>query len=254
MNEEMQAAPVEPVETTQTTSADTAETQEVAAPEGEQKEPAADEAAKALEATKRRIDRLTADKYRTKAENEQLRAEREQLQQQIAALKGTPTEADTRHLTAQEIEALADQRAAEKLSAVQFNEKCNAIAKEGAKAFKGEWDQALKTVGEVAPLFDARQRPQPLMEAILDTDAPHKVLHFLGTNPEIAEELADMTPRQQVRRLAQLEIELNAKPAKQTSSAPRPLQPVKAAATSSEPDAKADPEAWIKWRNKQSRS
>jgi hypothetical protein len=249
MNEELQAASVEPVETTQTTTTEPAETQEVAAPEGEHHEPVVDDAAKALEATKRRIDRLTADKYRTKAENEQLRAERQQLQQQLAALQGEPDKEQPR-LTEQDIQ----RHAREIVEVERFAAKCNDIADQGKKAFKGEFDAALKTLAQAAPLFNQQGRPEPLMQAILTTDKPHEVLHYLGTNPEVAEDLADMPPLQQARKLALIERDLAGKNTKQTSNAPRPLQPVKAAAGSGEPDAKADPEAWIKWRNKQSRS
>lgn len=254
MNQEMQAEVVT-AEPTEINTAEPAVEQEVAAPEAEQHEaPVVDEAKKALEATKRRIDRLTADKYRTKAENEQLKAEREHLRQQLAAIQGGSQETDN-NLSEQDIEAIAEQRANEKLNAKQINDKCNEVAAEGKKAFKGEFDTALKELAEeTGPLFDARGKPVPLMEAILDTDAPHKILHHLGTNPELAAEIAEMSPRQQVRRLAKLEMELDTKPVKQTSSAPKPLQPAKAAAASASPNPKTDPEAWIKWRNQQTNS
>lgn len=247
MNEELQA--VEAAEATQNIPAESAEIQEVAAPEGEHKEPVADDAAKALEATKRRIDRLTADKYRTKAENEQLKAEREQLQRQLAALQGEPNQEQPR-LTEQDIQ----RHARELIETERFNARCDDIAKEGKKAFKAEFDTALQALRQAVPLFTPQGRPEPLMQAILTTDKPHEVLHYLGTNPEVAEDLADLTPLQQARKLALIERDLAGKSTKQTSNAPRPLQPVKAAAGSGEPDAKADPEAWIRWRNQQSRS
>lgn len=235
-------------EPTENNTAEPAETQEVAAPEGEHQEPAID-AAKALEATKRRIDRLTADKYRTKAENEQLKQEREHLRQQLSALQGGSTEQEQSRLTSEDVE----RHAREIVEMERFNAKCNDIAEQGKKAYKGDFDKALATLAQATgPLFTPKGKPEPLMAAILDAaDKPHQIIHYLGTNPEVAEDLADLSPLKQAKRIAQIERDLSEKP--KASNAPKPLQPVKAAATSAAPDPKKDPEAWIKWRNEQTR-
>jgi hypothetical protein len=256
MNEDLQAAPVETAETTQNNPADTAQTQEVAAPEEaqaqERTETDAERAAREASAKQRRIDRITADRYRLRAERDQLAAEVQALRQQSAPQAQGEPDTQQRAYSQEDVQTLARQT----IAAERFNARCEDIVQAGQKQFKAEFGEAMRTLGEVAPLFTPQGGAEPLLESILTTDRPHEMLHYLGKNPEVAEELADLTPAQQVRRLARLEVEMasTSSTKKPTSNAPRPLTPVKPGASSDEPDAKANPEAWIKWRNKQSRS
>jgi hypothetical protein len=232
---------VETAAPTQNTTADVALNQEVATPEAEQNQlQQPDDASKAADAKQRRIDRLTAERYRLRAENEALKRATGQVQQNQAPEAKPLSEADVRR------------QARELVEEERFVEKCNDIAKLGDKEFKGEFAKSMQKLAETTgPLFNEKGKPEPLMQAVLTTDKPHQVLHYLGNNPEVAEDLAEMTPLQQARKLAILEQELTSKTAKQTSSAPKPLTPAKGAVASAGPDPKADPEGWIKWRNQQ---
>ena len=239
MTEETQVAAAE---ATEQVSAETVETPEVTEPEtpevAEQPEkPELTPAEREARALKRRVDRLTREKYRTQAELEQLR-QRQPEQQEEPNQQLTEAEVNRRAA------ALAEQKA--------LNDKCNDIAKTGQKKFPDFMEKVEALNGDVA-LFDARGAT-PFMEALLDADDPAALIHHLGSNPDIASELADLTPRQQVRRLAQIEHDLEAKatPPK-PSNAPKPIQPVKPVAAAVGPDPSKDPEGWISWRNAQVR-
>lgn len=192
----------------------------------------ADKAAKALQ---RRVDRLTREKYQLRAENEQLRQ---------------PKQSDEDHpLTTDDVETRAEVRARELLEVKQFNDRCNEVFEKGSKASK-QFTASLKTLAEeIGSAFDAKGKPSPAMTAILDADEPHKVILYLADKPELAAELAELSPSRQIRRVAQLEREMGEEAKPQTSNAPKPAQPVKGAAgASAEPDPK-DTARWIKWEN-----
>lgn len=235
-------------EVTEIQSGDAAVNPEVAdqgnveTPEGGEGKPEPTEAERQAKALQRRVDRLTRERYQLRAENDQLRTR--------SHPQGTDEQGT---LTAEDVERRADEKARAMTETQRVNDRCNEIAKQGAKEFKGEFDKALAEVGSITPLFDAKGKPQPLMQAILETDEPHKVLHYLGTNPDVAEELADMSPMRAARKLGQIERDMAAKPEPKPSNAPKPLQPVKAAAAGGSPDPSKDPEGWAKWRNEQLR-
>lgn len=238
-------------EVTEIPSGDAAVNPEVAvqehvdAPEGGEvtsTKPELTEAERQAKALQRRVDRLTRERYQLRAENDQLRT------------RGQPQPSDEQEvLTPEEVDRRATEKARQMTEAQRVNDRCNEIAKQGAKEFKADFNKALEEVASITPLFDAQTRPTPLMQAILETDEPHKVLHYLGTNPDVAEEIADMSPLRAARKLGQIERDMAAKPEPKPSNAPKPLQPVKAAAAGGSPDPSKDPEGWAKWRNEQMR-
>lgn len=209
---------------------------EVAAAPAVKPEPtAAEREAKALQ---RRVDRLTREKYETRAQLDQL-----QRQQPAAAPDQAPIE---RPLSQADVNQRAEQIAEQRL----FNQKCDSVVTTGDKAFP-DFKEKLEALGAEVPLFSDGNRPTPFLDAVLDADNPAMLLHHLGSNPDIAAELADLSPRQQVRKLALIERDLGEKPKPQSSNAPKPLQPVRSVAAGGGPDASKDPDAWIKWRNAQ---
>lgn len=219
-----------------------------AAPSSTEPQPAkedteAEKERKAIAAMQRRVNRLTAEKYAERAQREQYERELQQLRQGSEQPSHEPQAPFTRETVEREARALMEQQ--------RFNDECNRLATEGRKAAP-DFDAKLATLASVTgPLFDDRGRPEPLLQAVLATDAPAKVMLHLAAHPDIAAELVDLTPLQQARRLGRIESELTAP--RKTSSAPRPLEPVKAAAASNgEPDP-ADVTRWIAWRNKQER-
>lgn len=235
-------ANVSPAEETQIPSADlTQETPEVVAPETvenaeQQSEPEKveeDDREKALKRMQRRIDRRTAELYRERAEREALATRLAQFEQRPNE-EAEPQKQDPYKL-AQEI-----------AQAERFTEKCNAIAAEGDKKFP-DFSQALQTVAaEAGPLFDRAGRPSTLMSVVMEADAPAALLHHLGKNPDVAAELADLSPTQLARRLDRIEREMAAKP--KVSAAPKPLSPVRASGSAVKDPSQMTDAEYRAWR------
>lgn len=191
-------------------------------PETPEKDEAApeDPSAKAVKNLQRRIDRLTATKYQTQAEVNQARAEAEQLRQRLAQYEQPeqPQQQGPDPITlAKEIARIE-----------KVTEKANAIAKQGAEKFPN-FREAVQVVNrEAGSMFDQYGRSTPFGEAVLSADDPAAVIHAIGTDPDLAAELADLSPIQQARRIARLEIELSKPKEPPKSTAPKPLTPIKA--------------------------
>ncbi|MNU46286.1 hypothetical protein D3C71_351450 [compost metagenome] len=235
-----QAAPVEAAQIPSTDTAavipDQADPEHPEGAEQPQK-PELTPAEREAKALKRRVDRLTREKYETQAELQQLR-------QRPAEPQG-----EAPQLTEQEVNRRAQKIAETKA----FNDRCNEIDRIGRKEFPDFAEKFIELSAEI-PTID-KNGATPFLEAILDSDNPAALIHHLGSNPDLAAELADLTPRQQVRRLALIERDMGAKEAPpKTSNAPKPIQPVKPTATAGGPDPGKDPEAWIAWRNAQVRT
>jgi hypothetical protein len=152
------------------------------------------------------------------SENEQLRARLEALEARQPAddePKSTPTREQLQEAIRREAKALA---ALEK-----FNDRCDDIAETGKREFK-DFPDALKALIEEAGPLVTPDGATPLGDLILDSDEPAKLIHYLGKNPEIAAELDGLTPGRMARKLASIELAMEAKP--KTSAAPKPLEPV----------------------------
>lgn len=231
-----QAAPAPVAAEIATESVETPETQ---ADTADQKH------AKAIAKMERRISTLTARTAQERAEKELLRQQLDALQRQAKQ-----PEDEAQPLTEDEIERRAEQKAKQALEINRINEKANKVAIEGKKAFPDFMERWGELNAALGPQFDKANRPTPLMEAILESDAPVKVLHHLASDLDLAAEIAGMSPHRMTRRLVQLEAELTEKP--KTSSAPAPLKPVKSSVAAGEPDPE-DTEQWIRHRNKTAR-
>jgi len=240
MNIESQAAPVEAAQIPSTVPAQEVPVQaDPANPEGTEQpqKPELTQAEREAKALKRRVDRLTREKY--------------ELQGQLShfSQRQPDQQVDSTQLTEEEVNRRAQKIAETKA----INDKCNEIAKVGGKEFPDFMDKFAALSADI-PTF-TKDGPTPFMEAILDSESPAALLHHIASNPDLTEELADLSPRQMVRRLALIERDMGAKetPPK-TSNAPKPIQPVKPTATAGGPDPGKDPEAWIAWRNAQVRN
>lgn len=235
-----QAAPVEAAQILSTEAAKAVPEQAgPATPEGTEQpqKPELTPAEREAKALKRRVDRLTREKYELHGQLSQL--SQRQPDQQV----------DSTQLTEDEVNRRA-QRIAETKA---INDKCNEIARVGGKEFPDFMDKFTALSADV-PTF-TQDGPTPFMEAILDSENPAALLHHIASNPDLTEELVDLSPRQMVRRLALIERDMGAKgPTPKTSNAPKPIQPVKPIATAGGPDPGKDPEAWIAWRNAQVRT
>lgn len=216
MTEENNGSPVAEPELP-ATEATAQETPEVAAPENDEAAER-DDPNRVVKRMERRIDRLTAARYQAEARAEQVAAQYEQLRAQLS--QEAPQQGGQ-----QDPVALARE-----MSQVErITEKANGIAADGNKRFEG-FGKAVQTISaEVGSLFDKRGKATPIGEAILAADDPAALIHHIGTNPDLAADLADMTPIQQARKLARIEIEMSKPRETKQSTAPKPITPARAA-------------------------
>ena len=171
-----------------------------------------------------RIARLTAKKGGFEREAEMYRQQLAELQQRISQQDedGEPA----KRVSESDIERIAAQRAEEIARQKAIGKRVGEVLKEGSKL--DGFNEAVDAVAEVVPFTDKRGKPTPFIEAVLDSDNPAQLLKYLGDNPEIAENLADLSPAQLGRRIGKLEEKLAGAKKVSASSAPKPLQPIKA--------------------------
>jgi molecular chaperone GrpE (heat shock protein) len=210
---------VETGEETLNPTPEVTETPEVVTPEVEAKAeetpPEEDETSKAIKRLQRRIDKRTSDVYRTRAENEQLKAELERL-------KAGQTEEAPK--VESDVYKAADQIAEAKIFAKTASE----IVETGRKTDPKFMDTLRDLASEVGEFVQPNGLPSPFMKAVLDiSENPTKLLRHLGKNLEIAAELTDLPVTKLAARLDRIEREMSQPATSKLSSAPKPLEPVK---------------------------
>ena len=123
-----------------------------------------------------------------------LQAEKTARDAKIAELEAklaTPAPAapsGARTYTPEEIDAVALQRATVLAAQTKFNEDCNKVYAQGLAAhsdFAQKLESYTKTFGGLT---------QPLIEALLEQEAPHEVLYGLTANLEEATKLVGLSP------------------------------------------------------------
>lgn len=202
---------------------DAQENPEVAQQEGEAKEGSGEaekgvsDAEKAVRRLQRRIDKLTAKNGATQAERDMYRAELETLRQQASQ----PAEEGMENLQ-EMVQVKARELAAQTIAQREITAKVRDVLKTGEKL--DGFDDAVNAVDSEIPLMDDRKRPTPFLMAVLESEAPAKLLHYLGKNPEMVEDLSDLTPTQIARRLVKIEAAMDEATKPKKSHAPTPLK------------------------------
>jgi hypothetical protein len=223
---EPEAATEEPAEP-ETGRADGAEPEEGLEPEDEADKPR-------TPWFQKRINTLTREKHdadrRADAIQDQMRALLEAVQARQPETEGTepPAQPQARlpgapvppaNVPADQVLAEARRIVAEET----FTRTCNEIYKQGATAFKGDWQGAVSTLGAALPAGITRD----LVDAAIEAGDAHKLFFHLGKNPELAQEIAELPPARMAVRLTRIASEINKPPApKPVSRAPAPVTPI----------------------------
>ncbi|MEK7945729.1 hypothetical protein WKR98_13310 [Pigmentiphaga sp. YJ18] len=200
-----------------------------------------------LTAAKKAADERAAAAERRAAELEQRLAAPPQQQQEGQTQQQTQVHPNVvelaRTMALQEAETIVNQRSMAKRIA--------SIEEAGRKEFGGEFDrsiQNLQIAGIGSPEF---------LEALTSMPNPEKVVRFLGdaVNIEEAMRISGLPPVQMAIEMAKLAPKAVQAYTKAISSAPAPIAPIEGTgrAEGAEPDPKADPKAWIAWRNQTAR-
>lgn len=240
-----------PAEDTTPSQIATATTPEIVTPDPEETtveshEPeTGDERDKTIRRLQRRIDKKHA--------GEAVALERARIAEERLALveSKAPEQASS---TPEPAPGPADiEAAAERLSTIkEINKQANAVAAEGKKRYPDFKDALSAVLEEVGSLFDTTGFPTPIGSAILESDDAAALLHYLGKNQDVAAELIGLSPTMLGRRIDRIETAMKAKP--KTSSAPKPLEPVKPSAVSNDLSDDLSPEEWRRRREKELRA
>jgi hypothetical protein len=203
----------------------------------------------------KRIDEVTKKRYESdaraeRAENE-ARALRALLEANGADL--SPTESDAapangRTYTEAELNTIAEQKAGQIAAAQSFNAQCNGVYEAGEKAFP-DFAEAISNLGMVGAIS---AHDTSFLQAAFETDAPEKVLHALGKDPDEAARIMALSPTRRAIEMDRLATKLTAAPKARVSGAPAPITPIDASAKPAfDP---ADPGVsdaeWMAWREK----
>ncbi len=199
---------------------------------------------KTIRKLQRRIDSRTRGLGERDAEIAHLRrqlAERQSQRSEEPPDEGAPAKS----LTEADIERRAAELAEQRVYQSSIAAKTTAMLKAG-KEFDG-FQEAAGRVAQEIPFLDRSGKPTPFIEDILDRSPAMaaELLTYLDRNDEVLADLAEMTERQQTRRLALLETELAKKP-EQRSKAPKPLTQLNGNARSEGPSDKDSVDDWLK--------
>lgn len=143
-----------------------------------------------------------------------------------------------------DVNARAEQLADAKL----FAQTAERIVEGGKKANPDFIEKLQDLRSEVGEFVLPNGLPSRFMQAVLDvSEKPAELLYYLGKNPDIASELADMPVTKLAARLDRIERSL-AEPQPKQSSAPKPLEPVKSKSSDSGLHSDLSTEEWMKRR------
>ena len=205
------------------------------------------------EGVKKRIDKVTRQKYEAVAEANRYKAELEQLRAQIAPKQEAPDISQFDTLD-DYVEAVADYKLNQKTQTAQSQQ----AQQTQAQAIAQDWVAKVEKVRSVAPDFDAvfnnvasiEFAPMAL-EAVAQHPKGAEIAYMLGKDVGEAYRIAALPPSQQLMAIGEIAARTNVPKPKTVSSAPAPIKPVQGGASNSSPP--ADIDEWMKWRNDQLR-
>jgi len=205
------------------------------------------------EGVKKRIDKVTRQKYEAIAESNRLKAELEQLRAQIAPKQEAPDISQFDTLD-DYVEAVAEYKYQHNMLSEQEKNVERAIEQRVAR----EWTAKVDKVRSVAPDFDeafnnvASIEFAPMaLEAVAQHPKGAEIAYMLGKNVSEAYRIAALSPTQQLLAIGEIAAKTNVPKPKTVSTAPAPVKPVSGGASNSAPP--ADMDEWVKWRNNQIR-
>jgi hypothetical protein len=202
---------------------------------------------------KKRIDKVTRQKYEAVAEANRYKAELEQLRAQLAPKQEAPDISQFDTLD-EYVDAVAEYKFNQKAQATQRHQ----AQQTQAQAQAQDWVAKVDKVRSVAPDFDeafnnvANIEFAPMaLEAVAQHPKGAEIAYMLGKNVSEAYRIAALSPTQQLMAIGEIAAKTNVPKPKAVSTAPSPVKPVQGGSSNSAPP--SDMDEWIKWRNNQLR-
>lgn len=190
-----------------------------------------DEEKKAREAKEKEAAKLQRKQDRMQRRIDKAVAEKKEAEAEIQRLKDQLAANPDQKLTAEEIEAQAEAKAAKKLAEKEaeklqkeFDDACEKLAKVANKVDKQFDDKINELAADLGPI------PSFMIGVLADMDNGGEVLAHIANDDELAEEIWNCKPAKMTRKLVEISAKLEeAKkpPKKQISKVPEPITPVK---------------------------
>lgn len=203
---------------------------------------------------KKRLDKLTRQKYEAQAEINRMRSELEHFKSQMQPTIQEPDIADY-----SDVQSYAKALAKYELQQVQSQQQQVYSQQSEAQAIANDWGAKTAKFKAVAPDFDEKFSVVSNIEfapSTISEVAKHEkgaeIAYMLGQNPSEAYRIASLPPMQQLMAIGEIAASAKFNKPKQTTSAPRPAPTVNSASPSSDPNS-MNLDDWMKWRNKQTR-
>lgn len=210
--------------------------------EGKKSEPTAEQ--REIHGLKRRINRLTSDKASDRATH---KAEIEQLRIKIAELQSKSAGDDDEqqpHLTQADVKRLATSEAARMREQEHLRELINSTYERGNKSWKNFQDMDAAVGDEIGGYVGSNGQLNPATVAILSADKPHAVIKYFSENLEMAADFARMSQARQIRKVAQIEMELGKPVVPKPSGAPKPVEPIRGSSATVVDESKLSDKEW----------
>ena len=266
--DEAQSEPSKDVKQDDTQDDSTQDESSAEQPKEEKPEPT--EADRIREAMQKRIDRKTAVTKALEKKIAELQSKVAEIPQQ--EVDNSPKEEDFETFEEYDkarVEYLADKKAEERFNekkqkelaqksyelrqakAKEFNDKIESFRAEvpdydeKAAAFMELTADYRSRMGEANPTL------QSIGNVILELENAPAVIHQLGANPDLMDDLASMNPVQAGIELVRLHESYSRPEKKQIT--PEPIKPLKATGKGNKDPRKMSDEEYIRWRNKQKR-
>ena len=177
---------------------------------------------------KKRIDKVTRQKYEAVAEANRYKAELEQLRAQIAPKQEAPDISQFDTLD-DYVEAVAEYKLNQKTQTAQSQQ----AQQTQAQAVAQDWVAKVEKVRSVAPDFDAvfnnvasiEFAPMAL-EAVAQHPKGAEIAYMLGKDISEAYRIAALPPSQQLMAIGEIAARTNVPKPKTVSTAPAPVKPV----------------------------
>jgi len=202
---------------------------------------------------KKRIDKITRQKYEAVAEANRLKAELEQMRAQLAPKQKEPDISDFDTFD-DYTEALAEYKFNQKAQAQQQQ----ASQQQQAQKVAQDWQSKVEKVRAVAPDFDeafnnvANIEFAPMaLEAVAQHPKGAEIAYMLGKDVSEAYRIAALPPSMQLIAIGEVAARASLPKHKTVSTAPKPVKPVNSGGASNAPP--EDMDEWVKWRNQQLR-
>lgn len=218
-----------------------------------------------------RINALTREKYEAQKQVEAYQQQLAQIQQHIQSQQQMPDMPDIPKLSDFDYDENRYQQAIaqwnnqqrqqwEAQQRTQYEQQQMAMAQQREMALiqQKAAEGAAKYPDFQQKVFDPNLPPlrevnSAAFQAVLESDAAADVAYYLASNPGEVYAFASLNPVQAIRKVAQIEAQLAAKPMTKTVP-PRPPTRVSGNSEAVKDPNKMTTEEWIEWRNRQIQS